>query len=206
MEEFSSCQAYLSEWGVSEEVLPRLDRYLDILWEQNQRLNLFSRKMTKQDLVHMHLLDSLLGLPFLPDVSHVTDLGTGGGFPAIPLALCAPDTVFTLVEKSPKKAAFLTGLKDLAPNIRVINDLVPKGIDDQTELVISRAFKPLKVTLELTEAYLEKKGSYLLWKGLASTIQDEIRGSKRFLKHQKLQIHRLQHPTRQVERHLVRIN
>jgi len=198
----------LEDFGVSSSAEGTLATYMDILWEANKDLNLFSRKLNREDLIHLHLYDSLMGSPHLPEVNFIADLGTGGGLPAIPLAICYPEKEFTLIEKSPKKAFFLDSLKWLIPNIRIVCSLVPEGINENTQLVIARAFKPLPVTLELTENYLARGGSYLLWKGRRGMIDGEIVDSGKILEKHKshVKIFPLVHPTRDVERHLIVIN
>jgi len=108
-----------------------LATFLSLLLEKNAAMNLVSARSAAPDvLVGMHLFDSLLGLPFLPRPggrhARLLDLGSGGGFPAIPLLLVRPDLEGTLVESSGKKATYLSGLLDrLALTARVVNARFP---------------------------------------------------------------------------------
>ncbi|PIE91104.1 MAG: 16S rRNA (guanine(527)-N(7))-methyltransferase RsmG [Acidobacteria bacterium] len=201
MDAFKEILPELEKLCVPLEAYCKLEFYLDTLWQKNSELNLFSRKMSQRDLVHLHLLDSLLGLPLLPDVQNISDLGTGGGFPAIPLALCHPNRQFTLIEKSVRKAEFLRLLSRQIPNIGVVCGLVPEGIDNKTQLVIARAFKPLPVILELTKSY--RKKNFMLWKGRRAVIDEELKRSGRMLVEMKTEVKKVAHPTRQVERHIL---
>jgi len=197
--------SYCSKIGIDESKYAVLNRYLEQLWTGNKELNLFSRKMEWDDLVHLHLIDSLLALPHWPqDTRHVVDLGSGGGFPAIPLALVLSDCQFVLVEKSPKKAAFLKRFMEWIPNLNVVCDLVPGGISAFTQVVTCRAFKPLPVIFEMTQAYLKNGGAYMLWKGRRETVEEELRASRRWLKGREApHVLALSHPSRDVERNLV---
>ncbi len=109
----------------------RLATFLSLLLEKNAVMNLVSARSAAPDvLVGTHLFDSLLGLPFLPRPggrpARLLDLGSGGGFPAIPLLLVRPDLDGTLVESSGKKAAYLSGLLErLALTARVVNARFP---------------------------------------------------------------------------------
>lgn len=110
----------------------RLAIFLSLLLEKNAAMNLVSaRSATPDVLVGTHLFDSLLGLPFLPRPggrrrSRLLDLGSGGGFPSIPLLLVRPDLEGTLAESSGKKAAYLVGLLDrLALTAHVVNARFP---------------------------------------------------------------------------------
>src|SRR5664280_216073 len=90
----------------------RLSAFLSILLEKNAAMNLVSaRSADPEVLVETHLFDALFGLALLPRprgcAVRLLDLGSGGGFPAIPLLIVRPDLVGTLVESSRKKAAYL---------------------------------------------------------------------------------------------------
>lgn len=171
-------QTELARLGVALGVRQRLVSYLELLWQQNQRLNLFSRRLEPSALVADHLLDSLIALPHVPPASVIADLGSGGGFPAIPLALCLPERGFLLYEKSPLKSRFLEGLRELCPNIEPRGTLFKNGVDPACELLIARGFKPLGGILGLTEAYFRGGGAYLLYKGRQATLLDEIQLAK----------------------------
>jgi len=106
-----------------------LTDYLCLLLEGNERMNLVSEKSAcPAELVGQHLRDSLLGLGFLPqgpDTS-LLDIGTGGGFPAVPLLLVRPGLSGTLVESTGKKSQFLHGLiRDLSLTAEVVTARFP---------------------------------------------------------------------------------
>jgi 16S rRNA (guanine527-N7)-methyltransferase len=84
-----------------------LARYLDLLLEANQRMNLTRITDRAAAEVH-HVGDALTLLPLLPAGSfRLADVGTGGGVPGIPLAVARPDAQVVLIESTKKKAAFL---------------------------------------------------------------------------------------------------
>lgn len=91
---------------IPEEPLAVLNAYLDFLLETNAQFNLTGVR-DKQTAWMRHIFDSLTLAPFLAECGRVIDIGSGGGLPAIPLAIALPDTVFVLVESTGKKAAFL---------------------------------------------------------------------------------------------------
>jgi 16S rRNA (guanine527-N7)-methyltransferase len=89
------------------EAAPRLGAYLALLKDWNQRINLVSRRSTEEDLA-AHVSESLEGLAYLPaGARRLLDIGSGGGFPALPLLLARRDLDGVLVESTAKKAAFL---------------------------------------------------------------------------------------------------
>src|SRR3954465_11388362 len=84
-----------------------LARYLDLLLDANQRMNL-TRITDRAAAEVQHVGDALTLLPLLPAGPHrLADVGSGGGVPGIPLAIARPDAQVVLVESTKKKAAFL---------------------------------------------------------------------------------------------------
>ena len=193
----------LAQLGVDQAAVEKLAQYLDHLWSRNQDLNLVSRKLTPQQLVADHLMDSLIALPLLPDVARIVDLGTGGGFPAIPLAICRPKTTFLLFEKSPLKCKYLQELIEIAPNIEVKGMLGPYSITDDVDLVIARAFKPIGVILDMTRKYHENKGRYFLYKARLEKIREELHLAG--IKEKDVHIQALESAGDADERHIVSI-
>ena len=193
----------LAALGVTTGQRARLARYLDRVWEQNHTLNLVSRKMSAEALVNDHLMDSLIALPHLPAVETVADLGTGGGFPAVPLEICRPATRFLLFEKSPRKCNFLQSLAAWIPNLSIVGPLLPDSLQ-KVDLVLARAFKPIPVILEMTRAFYARGGRYLLYKGRLPKIREELDQAR--LPSDTWQIVALEPPEGIDERHLVLIH
>lgn len=192
----------LLELGFNESQLGHLFHYMDLLWTSNDELNLFSRKMTATELVDNHLIDCLLPLKQFPsNIEYVADFGSGGGLPGVLYAINFPHIKFKLYEKSPMKQDFLKLCKKIAPNIEIHGE-IPLELK-KVDLVISRAFKPLDVILEMSRGYYLNGGKYFLLKGRLEKINEEIQLSKKKFKDLKLQIVSLKSPTMDVERHLI---
>ena len=83
-------------------------RYLDLVWDRNRFVNLVSRRSVKE-LVPRQVVPSLAGLRVIPahEPTRVLDVGSGGGFPAIPLKILRPEARFALVDSRRKKCEFL---------------------------------------------------------------------------------------------------
>ena len=90
---------------IADTDLARLARLGALLLEWNARLNLTAIR-EPLEVVHKHLLDSLAVLPWLPG-RRIADLGSGAGFPGLPLAIAAPERSFTLIEATGKKVRFI---------------------------------------------------------------------------------------------------
>ena len=155
--------------GVSRETFERLTIYADLLTRWNPRINLVS-KSTLDDLWNRHIRDSLQ-LLHLPGrkIHQWADLGSGGGFPGLVIALATepgrPETV-TLVESDQRKATFLrTVLRETGTTAQVIakriEDTPPLGAD----ILSARALADLTRLLAFAERHLSQGGTCLFPKG-----------------------------------------
>lgn len=154
--------------------LDRLGRYLDLLLQANERFNLTAITDPQQAWMR-HILDSLTLVPLIVtcEARTVIDVGSGGGLPGVPLAIVMPDTQFTLLEATGKKARFLE--ETIATlglcNARVVNEraeVVGQDVHlhrEQYDLVIARAVGRLPVLLELTVPLARIGGFVLAMKG-----------------------------------------
>ena len=91
---------------VPPDFISQAARYLDIILDWSARLNLVSRN-DLDNLVERHLLDSLTPIDEIPDDGNLADIGSGAGFPAIPIALFRPKLNIVMIESRGKKAEFL---------------------------------------------------------------------------------------------------
>lgn len=190
--------------GFHKAGLEKLQKYVDLLWSSNEELNLISRQMSFDDLIDNHVIDSLLTLEHFPtDVKNVADFGSGGGLPAVVLAIQFPQIQFYLYEKSIKKQNFLNKCKSIAPNITVAGE-IPLQIKN-IDLITARAFKPLDVILDMSRSYYQNGGHYFLLKGRREKIDEELILAKKKFKDLKIEVVTLRSPVLEVERHIVLI-
>ena len=140
---------------VSRETIISLKKYEDILIEANKNLNLIGNSTIK-DIWTRHFLDSVQVIDFIDKNDNtLVDLGSGAGFPGLVLAIAVKDRKIPLkiklIEKSPKKVKFLRDLiNELRLDVEVVNQNIlqePKKLLE--DVFIARAFKPLKIILEL---------------------------------------------------------
>ena len=194
----------LGALGVDASAQAALSAFLAELWHHNQSKNLVSRKLSRQVLITAHLMDSLLALPYLPHGGVVADLGSGGGFPGIPLAICRPRVHFRLYEKSPVKLSFLEQASRHLDNLSVCGKLDPHSLDGDVDLAIARAFRPLPAALAASRQYFARGGRYLFYKGRREKIDEEIKAAK--IPPHGYRITVLEPPQGIEERHLLWIN
>jgi 16S rRNA (guanine527-N7)-methyltransferase len=142
--------------------------YLALLDRWNGAYNLTAIR-DPRDMIGKHLLDSLAMEPFVRDIGSLADLGTGAGFPGIPLALADPHLKVTLVESSGKKARFLReAVRTLPlPNVRVAEARI-EALDEAGayEAITARALATLPQIVELGGHLLKPAGKLLAMKGV----------------------------------------
>jgi len=140
---------------VSRETITSLKKYEDALINANKTLNLIGNSTIK-DIWNRHFLDSVQVIDFIDKNDNtLVDLGSGAGFPGLVLAIAVKDRKIPLkiklIEKSPKKAKFLRDLiNNLHLDVEVINQNLledPKKLLE--DVFVARAFKPLKIILQL---------------------------------------------------------
>ena len=140
---------------VSRETITSLKKYEDILIKANKTLNLVGNS-TINDIWIRHFLDSVQVIDFIDkNDKTLVDIGSGAGFPGLVLAVALKDRKnplkIKLVEKSPKKVKFLRYLiNELHLDVEVINQNIleePKKLSE--DVFVTRAFKPLKIILQL---------------------------------------------------------
>jgi 16S rRNA (guanine527-N7)-methyltransferase len=164
----SRLAAGLSELGLAlaPAQVEALLRLIEELEDWNTRFNL-TAITEPAEVVDKHLLDSLAVLPRLKGLS-IADIGTGAGFPGLPLAVADPDRRFTLVESTGKKANFVrhaVKVLDL-PNVEVVQARAEAYRASQAfDSVISRALGPLSDFIRVAGHLAGRGGRLLAMKG-----------------------------------------
>jgi 16S rRNA (guanine527-N7)-methyltransferase len=159
--------------------LTTLWRYAHMLRERNEHVNLTS--ITSLDgILSLHMLDSLTLVPHLGAAKRIIDVGTGGGFPGIPLAVACPDRTFTLIDGTQKKIRFVEeaiaalGIRN-AHAIAARAETFPG--EKNFDVVVVRAIGMLADVLHNAGPLLAPHGRLLAMKG--KSPDDEIRALRR---------------------------
>ena len=151
---------------LDEDKIEQLMCFIKLLEKWNKAYNLTSIRNT-EDMVRLHLLDSLAIIPFI-EGKHVIDIGTGAGLPGIPLAIYLPSIDFTLLDSNAKKTRFVQQviLELKLKNVSVCHNRVERYLPEVSfNTVITRAFASLSDIVKLTGHLLSKNGIILAMKG-----------------------------------------
>ena len=156
---------------VSRETLDQLNKYSLSILKKNKEINLISRS-TEKSIKSRHIEDSAQIIDFIDknDISVCTDLGSGAGLPGIVLAILMkskkPQFKVILYEKSYHKSNFL---KEISKKFNLNTEINQKNIFDQknlqTDIIISRAFKPLPIIFEIALKNFKKFKYIILFLG-----------------------------------------
>ncbi|MBY6090525.1 16S rRNA (guanine(527)-N(7))-methyltransferase RsmG [Maritimibacter alkaliphilus] len=156
--------------NVSRETLERLETYAELLKKWNPRINLVA-KSTLDDLWTRHILDSLQVYEAAGTAEGKwVDLGSGGGFPGLVVAICAadqqPDLDVTLIESDQRKAAFLRSvLRETHTPGRVLAQRIEQADPQEADFLSARALADLGDLLGFAERHLAPEGITYFQKG-----------------------------------------
>ena len=163
---------------VSRETITSLNTYETMLIDANKRLNLIGNS-TIDNIWNRHFLDSAQVIDFIDkNDKSLVDIGSGAGFPGLIIAIIAKDRKISLkirlIEKSPKKVKFLKEIiNKLKLNVEVLNqNILEQQIKFKNDVFVVRAFKPLKIILELMHNKVENWQKFFIF--LGKTGQKEL--------------------------------
>ncbi|GIJ93544.1 ribosomal RNA small subunit methyltransferase G [Capnocytophaga stomatis] len=154
--------------NLTEKQIAQFEKLKPVYEQWNAKINVISRK--DMDLFYeRHVLHSLAiakVMSFLPD-SEVLDVGTGGGFPGVPLAILFPQTKFTLVDSIGKKIKVVEEVcKEIdIKNVTAINSRVEQ-IDKKFDFVVSRAVTQMPEFVKWVKGKIKKSSKHSLDNGI----------------------------------------
>lgn len=167
---------------LNEEQLDKFYKYMNLLLEWNEKMNLTA--ITDEDgIILKHFVDSLTVLEYLKDAKSIIDVGTGAGFPGIPISIMNSDKTIVLMDSLNKRINFLNDVvqKLNLDNVRTVHsraeDLGQNSMHRQKyDVVISRAVANLTTLAEYMLPLTKIGGMCICMKG--QEIVDEIKNSK----------------------------
>ncbi len=157
-------------------------KYMDILLGWNEKINL-TAITNEDDIILKHFVDSLTILKYLKSNNKIVDIGTGAGFPGIPLAIVKKDAEFKLVDSLNKRINFLNDVKN-SLNLENVQNLhyraeefgKNKDYREQFDIAVSRAVANLSTLVEYLLPLVKIGGKVICMKG--SNIEEELNQAK----------------------------
>ena len=164
----------------SSDVSVKLLEYKKLLLDANQHMNLIG-KSTIEDFDQRHFLDCIQIHEYMNEKNNLTmDLGTGAGLPGVLLSIIGYKDIH-LVEKSPKKSAFLEGCKlRLGLDFIIHNQPLEDVSLSNAQYIVARAFAPISKILNVTKQMVTNQSQYVLLKGRSYLEELKLVSSKSF--------------------------
>lgn len=170
-----------SDLKISGKMVEKFEKYADLLTEWNEKINL-TAIVERREIAIKHFLDSLLPLDAIaiPHGSSVIDVGTGAGFPGVPIKIVRPDADLTLLDSLNKRIKFLEDLSDkLGIEVKLIHARAEdaahkKELRESFDVAISRAVAPLNVLLEYCMPFVKVGGVFIALKGSNARLELDL--------------------------------
>jgi len=161
---------------LTDKQLDQFERYAETLVQWNHKMNI-TRITSLQDIAIKHFYDSLAVLSFIHQYKYesILDVGSGGGFPGIPLAIVQPNKKITLLDASRKRVHFLKYVSNLlgTQNIHVYHDRLESfQTNFSYDIIISRAFANISTFAIPSKFLLKDDGRIIAMKG--QNVYDEL--------------------------------
>jgi len=159
----------------TNEAMNNFMAYADMLLEWNVKHNLSGAKSVEE--VYLHIVDCIYPLSFLHNFNSCIDIGSGAGFPAIPLAILKKEAMFFLIEPRLKRAAFLYALSANLNlnNIKIYKNRVEE-LNLRADLITSRSVMSSEKIITICRQNITNNGYYLFFKHCNdSSLQEKIK-------------------------------
>ena len=162
----------ITKFDVSRETCNELESFISMIQKKNEEINIISRKNSDQGVIRQrHIVDSAQIIDFVDlNTNTTSDLGSGGGIPGLIIAILMKklknSMKIKLYEKSHHKCVFL---KDVSEKLELNTEIIQKDIfklrDIETGTIMSRAFKPMPIILDLVQKNFRKYKNIILFMG-----------------------------------------
>lgn len=181
---------------INEKQIKRLYNYMNLLIEWNEKINL-TAIIEPKEIITKHFIDSLTVLKYVEDIDSIIDIGTGAGFPGIPLKIVSEGINCTLLDSLNKRLNFLNEVitKLELKDIKTIHARAEElGIKNehrgQYNIAVSRAVAPLNILLEYISPYVKVGGKCICMKG--PNVEEELKASKNAIQKLNLKISKIE--------------
>ena len=171
---------------LSESKIKDFYTYMEELVEWNKKINL-TAILERDDIIDKHFIDSLTISQYIKDDENIIDVGTGAGFPGIPLKIARENLKIDLLDSLNKRINFLNEIINIL-NLKNIKTIHARAEDEagkkekreEYDIAVSRAVANLPVLLEYLLPFVKLGGKCICMKGM--NIEEELNNSKKALK------------------------
>lgn len=173
----------LSDISLSDIQLEKMEKMIDFLLEYNQKVNL-TAITDREGIIEKHLLDSALPLKLYPikESAFCLDIGTGAGFPAVPMMICRPDLKFTLLDARRKRTDYLNLL---LPELGIRAEEIIHGRAEELgtsvrykgrfDMITARAVSDIGTLLKYAAPLVKRGGVFLAMRGAKEEMNEDLR-------------------------------
>ena len=184
MEEILKKYSLLEDLNVSRETFLDFEKFVAMILEENQQINIISEKTAKNEVIRVrHIVDSAQIIDFVNFNCNTTcDIGSGGGMPGIVVAIMIKNLKkkmkLILYEKSFHKSSFL---KNVSKKLNLDTEIIQKDVFEVNELksgtIMARAFKPMPIILDLVNKNFSSYKNLILFMGKRGrqTLKETLR-------------------------------
>ncbi len=164
-----------------EEQIEKFYKYMNLLIEWNQKINL-TAIVDPKEIIQKHFMDSMSVLNYIQDKKNIIDVGTGAGFPGIPIKIANPNINVTLLDSLQKRVNFLAEVVSQLEldKIKAVHSRAEDYVRENREsydVAISRAVANMSTLVEYLLPYVKQDGIVICMKG--PNIEDELEKSKK---------------------------
>ena len=153
----------------------KFETYFEELISYNDKVNL-TAITERNDVFTKHFLDSILSIDAIPENAHIVDVGTGAGFPSLPIKIVRPDVNITMVDSLNKRVTFLNNicnkLKIKSTNVHSRAEDYAKNNREKFDVAVARAVAKLNTLLEYLLPLVKVGGIVIAYKG--SNVGEEF--------------------------------
>lgn len=171
--------------AISDAQVDQMNIYYERLQAENEKYNLTALN-TPEEAALKHFYDSIIPAAVIPPDATLVDVGSGGGFPGVPLKIMRPDLSVTALEASEKKCRFIeTAAREAGVEVRTVNGRAEEEalgpLREAFDVLTARAVAALPVLIEVTSALVRPQGMLLYYKADYEAELEASRGGMREL-------------------------
>lgn len=194
--------------GANGEQADKFIKYYELLIEWNEKMNL-TAITDEREVAEKHFADSLLPMELIPQNAKCIDVGTGAGFPGVPLMIMRQDITVTLLDSLNKRLIFLNeviralGLEGRAKTLHMRSEDAGRAAAhrDAYDVALSRAVANARVLAEWTAPFVKKGGLSIMYKGAAA--KEEAEAAQNAMNRLCLEARLIEYPCAWGERYVI---